>query len=455
MKIKLWVTDQHTHRLSYVSEHEMAYRNTDVNEIQGNPGDVEKGLISIHDDVEYQTFGGIGGAITDTSATVWDSMPADKKEELIRAYFDRENGIGYTFGRLSIGSCDFSTEDYTYVKEGDETLDSFDLSHDKKAIFPLVHAAEKYTDLTLLASPWSPPAYMKTDNNRIGGHLKKEYYGLWARYFKKYINACKENGINIWGVTLQNEPRHFQIWESCLYTPQEEAEFLGCLGKELEGSNVKILCYDHCRERILERARYIYESENGKYCDGIANHWYSGAHFGELKAHFYQYRDKISVASEGCCIVPGKGIKAELDLAFAEKYAEDMIGCFSNGLHYYCDWNILLDENNGPAHNREGRKISAEAPVYYVREANEIIYRLSYYYIGHISKFVTPRAKIIAASTYSEALKTIAFKNNDGKVISVILNKTHSSMDATLRLDGCIHPLTLAPHSIVTAVIEK
>ena len=190
---------------------------------------------------------------------------------LIEAYFDRAKGIGYNFGRLSIASCDFSTEDYTYVDEGDETLDTFDISHDKKAVFPMVKAAKRYADLLLLASPWSPPVYMKTNDTReYGGHLKKEYYPLWAKYFAKYIAACKAEGIDIWGVTVQNEPRHTQMWESCLYSPEEEIDFLGYLGKALSDTDVKILCYDHCRERVYERAKKIYENENGKYCDGIA-----------------------------------------------------------------------------------------------------------------------------------------------------------------------------------------
>jgi len=195
MQISFYVTDQNGNRLKEVSVSEMAVKNTDTIEEKHHPGDVEFGLVNIHPDVEYQLFGGMGGAFTDTSATVWDNMPEDKQQEFVRAYFDRENGIGYTLGRLSIGSCDFSARDYTYVREGDMTLSSFDISHDKKAIFPLVTAAQKYTDLTLFASPWSPPAYMKTDGNRIGGHLKKDCYILWAKHFSKYIDACMENGI--------------------------------------------------------------------------------------------------------------------------------------------------------------------------------------------------------------------------------------------------------------------
>lgn len=455
MIAKIFTTDTGKNRLSFIEEKEMQYINTDIIEEQNHPGDIEPFLVNIHDDVEFQKIGGIGGAFTDTSATVWDSMPQDKKEEFLKAYFDSENGIGYNLGRLSIASCDFSTEYYTYVKEGDETLDSFDISHDKKAVFPMVKAAKKYSDVTIFASPWSPPSYMKTNGSRIGGHLKPECYSLWARYFRKYIEACKENDIDIWAVTMQNEPRHHQIWESCLYTPEEEAEFLGYLGKELDGTDVKILCYDHCRERVFERAKYIYESKNGKYCDGIANHWYSGDHFGELKAHANKYPDKISIASEGCCAISGKGIDESRDLEFGEAYAHDIIGCFNNGLTHYCDWNMLLDENNGPYHNRDGRPCSADAPVYYLKDKNEIIYRLSYYYIGHISKFTKKGAKVISSSSYNYNVESLAIKNPDGSIVCVLLNRTDKEMQSIVRLDGHILEFSLAPHSISTVVINK
>ena len=453
MKITIYQTDQTGNRLSCLGSHQMDNNVPDIIEAQNHPGDIEARIVNLHPDVEYQTYGGMGGAFTDAAAHAWLAMPKEKQEELIRAYFDQENGIHYTFGRLSIASCDFSTEDYTYVEEGDETLASFDIAHDKLAVFPMVKAAMAYTDLTLFASPWSPPAYMKDSCNRIGGHLLPKYYPLWAKYFKKYIEACGENGINIWGVTIQNEPRHHQIWESCLYSEEEEAEFLGFLGKELEGSGVKIFCYDHCRERIMNRANAIIGSKNGKYCDGIANHWYSGDHFGELRAFYHKYPNKLSIASEGCCAVTGEGIQPERDLGFAEVYAHDICGTLQNGLHYYCDWNLTLDEKNGPYHNREGRGCSADAPIYCNKESGELVYRLSYYYIGHFSKFAEPGAKVVACSSYSQAVETVCLKNPDGSLVVVLLNRTEGPCRPIIRYAGHIHQMELPPHSIATAVI--
>lgn len=456
MKVTVYCSDGLESKLSCFGVFDMPYVDTDVNETYGHPGDVEGNILNIHDDIEYQTVLGIGGAFSDSAASAWKAMPEKAQNELIRAYFDRNEGIGYNFGRLSIASCDFSTENYTYVEEGDETLDSFDISHDKKAVFPMVHAAKKYADLLLLASPWSPPVYMKTNDTReYGGHLKKEYYSLWAKYFAKYIVSCKTEGIDIWAVTLQNEPRHTQMWESCLYSVEEEIEFLGYLGRALAGLETKILCYDHCRERVYERAKKIYASENGKYCDGIAHHWYSGDHFGELKAFFEKYPGKYSVSSEGCCAISGEGIQPARDLEFAEYYAHDILGCFRNGLNAYCDWNITLDEKNGPYHNRTGRGCSAEAPVYCNRQTGELVFRKSYYYIGHISKFVKRGAKVINASAYTETMDYCAFKNPDGEVVLAVLNRSDYERPLIVRLDGHIYKTAMMPHSIATFLIRK
>jgi len=456
MEITVYHSDEKENRLSLMGSFAMPYVDTDVNEVYGHPGDIEADVLNIHDDIEYQTVLGIGGAFSESAALAWRTLPEEKQKEFIEAYFDSEKGIGYNFGRLSIASCDFSYEDYTYVTEGDQTLDSFDISHDKAAVFPMVKAARKLSDLLLFASPWSPPAYMKTNGERIfGGHLKKEYYPLWAKYFRKYIEACKNEGIDIWGVTLQNEPRHTQMWESCLYSPEEETEFLGYLGKELHNTGVKIFCYDHCRERVYERSKKIFESESGEFCDGIAHHWYSGDHFGELEAFSRRYPDKLNIASEGCCAISGTGINPDCELEFAEKYAHDILGCFRHGLNAYCDWNLTLNENNGPYHNREGRGCSADAPVYCNAESGEIVYRLPYYYIGHISKFVKRGAKVINSSSYTEALDSCAFKNPDGEIVLVVMNTASTSKNLIVRREGCIHKTEMPPHTISTFVINN
>ena len=144
MKISLYCSDEKENRLSKLGSFTMDYVDTDVNEVYSHPGDIEADVLNIHDDIEYQTVLGIGGAFTESAAVAWQRLSSDNQKRFIEAYFDKENGIGYNFGRLSIASCDFSCEDYTYVKDGDTSLESFDISHDKLAVFPMVKEAKKF-----------------------------------------------------------------------------------------------------------------------------------------------------------------------------------------------------------------------------------------------------------------------------------------------------------------------
>ena len=440
-------------KLEFIGSLDFEKRNTDVVEGYDKSGDVEQRLINIHPEIEYHTFYGFGGAFTETSAISWSRLPKDKRDELITAYFDPEKGIGYTVGRLHINSCDFSADCYIYVKEGDMTLDSFDISHDTKAIIPMVKAAGEVCGLWLFASPWSPPVYMKSGDKIQGGHLKPEFYPLWAEYIKRYIIAYKEQGVKISAVTVQNEPRHHQQWESCLYTPYEESEYIAYLAEALKDLDVKIICYDHCRERLVERAGAIFGGKNGTLCDGIANHWYSGDHFGEIRAVREKWGDKLQIASEGCCFDKQAGIKTENIWRFGEKYAHDISGAISAGINYYCDWNLTTDENNGPTHFREGRNI-VEVPIYCDTASGRLVYQPSYYYIGHYSKFIRPGAKCIANSSYTDRLEVCTFKNADGSVVCVVLNRTNDDQPFILRMGDNILSLKAEAHSVQSIIIN-
>src|ERR1700753_1956014 len=177
----------------------------------------------------YQTLLGIGGAITDAAAETFAKLPDDKQREVLEAYYDPTKGIGYTFARTNIHSCDFSSESYTYVAEGDKELKTFSVAHDRRFRIPLIKraAATAGGRLTVFASPWSPPAFMKDNNDMLhGGKLKPEYYGAWENYCAKFIKAYEKEGVPIWGMTVQNEPMATQTWESCIYTAEDERDFV-------------------------------------------------------------------------------------------------------------------------------------------------------------------------------------------------------------------------------------
>jgi glucosylceramidase len=177
----------------------------------------------------FQYFLGIGGAITDASAEVFAKLPENKQAELLRAYYDPQDGIGYTLARTTIHSADFSSGSYTYIEEGDKALKTFSIDHDREFRIPLIKKAIKAAggELLLYASPWSPPAFMKDSNDMLqGGKLLPEFRDSWALYYTKFIKAYEAEGMPIWGITIQNEPMAVQHWESSIYTAEEERDFL-------------------------------------------------------------------------------------------------------------------------------------------------------------------------------------------------------------------------------------
>jgi glucosylceramidase len=230
----------------------------------------------------FQSFIGIGGALTDAAAETFAKIPADKQKELLEAYFDPEKGIGYTLGRTNIHSCDFSSGSYTYVADNDKTLSSFSVQHDEQYRIPFIKRAMQAAGgkLTMYVSPWSPPAWMKDNNSMIqGGKLKPGYRQVWADYYIKFIKAYEAKGIPIWGLSVQNEPMAKQRWESCIFSAEEERDFIKqYLGPTLvkQGmSGKKLIAWDHNRDLIYQRTSVILnDPAAAKYVWGVGFHWY-------------------------------------------------------------------------------------------------------------------------------------------------------------------------------------
>ncbi len=408
----------------------------------------------------FQEFLGIGGAITDASAETFYKLSLDRQQEILDAYFSKDKGIGYNIIRTHINSCDFSSESYTYVQDGDTALGTFNIDHDKQFRIPMIKAAmEKAGDnVVVYASPWSPPAWMKDNNNMLqGGKLKKEYYQNWANYYVKFIKAYEAEKIPIWGISIQNEPMATQTWESCLYTAEEERDFLKYnLGPTMhrEGfADKNIILWDHNRDLMYQRATtYFSDPEVAKYAWGIGFHWYedwSGGvpMFDNVRRVHEAYPEENLLFTEGCA----ESFNAERYNAWVlgEEYGRSMIHDFNNGAVGWTDWNILLDEIGGPNHVGN----FCFAPLHGDTRTNELIYTNSFYYIGHFSKFIKPGAKrIIAAPSRSQLIST-AFLNPDGSIVVVVMNESDSKADFYLWIDGKAAPATSLPRSIMTFVI--
>ena len=409
----------------------------------------------------YQTYLGVGAALTDASAETYAKLSKEKQQEFMQAYFDKTNGIGYTLARTNIHSCDFSSGSYTYVTEGDKELTSFNIEHDKQFRIPFIKEAIKAAGgaLTLYASPWSPPAFMKDNNNMLrGGKLKPDYYQSWANYYVKFIKAYEAEGIPVWGLTVQNEPMATQRWESCLYTAEEERDFLkNFLGPTMhkEGfSDKKIIVWDHNRDLLYQRAQtYFNDPEMSKYAWGIGFHWYedwSGGKqmFSNVAMVNKAFPDKNILFTEGCA--ESFDSTRYNHWGLGEEYGRSMINDFNNGAVGWTDWNILLDETGGPNHVQN----FCFAPVHADTRSGELIYTNAFYYIGHFSKFIKPGAKHIISSPSRSQLVSTSFLNEDGSMVVVVMNETDKEAPFFLWVDGKAAETKALPHSINTYVIQ-
>jgi O-glycosyl hydrolase len=407
---------------------------------------------------KFQTFLGIGGAISDASAEVFAKLSKPKQQEFLQAYYSTTNGIGYSLARTTIHSCDFSTASYTYVEEGDSDLETFNIDHDRQYRIPLIKQATSVAGkLTMYVSPWSPPAFMKTNGSMLqGGKLKREFYQSWANYYAKFIKYYEKEGIPIWGMTIQNEPMATQRWESCIYTAEEERDFLkDYLGPTMEKSGLgdkKIIVWDHNRDLMNHRANVIFDDPKAaKYAWGMGFHWYENWTGGEpmfenVKKVQEAYPTKNLIFTEGC-VERFDSDKYQL-WANGERYGRSMINDFSNGSVAWTDWNILLDQNGGPNHVGN----FCFAPLHADTVTDKLIYTPSYYYIGHFSKFIRPNAKRISSVSSRSQLLTTSFVNEDGKVITVVMNQSDKEAAYNLCVGSKSAPVIIPPHAIQTLV---
>ena len=424
------------------------------------PKEVHSGIF-VNPNVTFQTFVGIGAALTDAAAETFYKLNKDQQEIFLESYFSKDKGIGYTLVRTIINSCDFSAESYTYIEEGDESLKTFSIERDLKYRIPftkrVLDVASK--DIVVYASPWSPPAFMKTNNNMLqGGKLKKEYYPAWANYFAKFIKAYENEGIPIWGLTIQNEPMAVQRWESCIYTAEEERDFLKYhLGPTLEREglqNKKIIVWDHNRDLLFDRASVILnDPEANKYVWGTGFHWYEDwkdgkPMFNNVGKVATAFPDKKLIFTEGCN--EGFDINRIQDPKLPERYAKAMINDFNNGTVAWTDWNILLNEYGGPNHVGN----FCFAPVHGDTSSGELLFTNSYYYIGHFSKFIRPGAKRVSSGTTSNRISSTSFLNQDGSLVVIALNEEEEAVDYFLTIGDKSTQLKIPKHSIQTIVFS-
>eukprot|EP00929_Paragymnodinium_shiwhaense_P002465 TRINITY_DN102725_c0_g1_i1.p1 TRINITY_DN102725_c0_g1~~TRINITY_DN102725_c0_g1_i1.p1 ORF type:complete len:515 (+),score=85.23 TRINITY_DN102725_c0_g1_i1:99-1643(+) len=436
-----------------------------------------------------QEITGFGGAFTEASAVVFQSMSEENQAEFIEKYFDPDSGIGYTVGRVHINSCDFSPSPSQWSEDdvaGDFDLVHFDtnLTHDSQAMIPLIRKGMAKIEaagrkLKLFASPWSPPAWMKTngqmDNNGKEGKLKDDSKAAWAKYFAKWIQAYKDHGVPLWAVTPQNEPENAASWEACQYSDQEEADWIGdYLGPTLREAHPEVLIFpfDHNKDDVDKWADTMFNHEKAsQYVSGIAFHWYTGDYFDKVGKIHAQWPNMTLLPTEATWekyrwspgVTPETG-----DWKMGEGYGHDIMGDLNNGAVGWTDWNLLLDTTGGPNHVGN----NCDAPMFADAEKKALYLHPQYYYIGHFSKYLVPGSKRLKSSvsgsrsysgksrgygvcTEEDGLQATAFQRPDNVIAIVVQNCADSPVDFKIKDIGRAAKATIPAHAIQTYLLTR
>lgn len=408
-------------------------------------------VIEIDPAKQRQVMQGFGGAFTDAAAHVYATLSKKDKQKVIDLYFSPK-GLGYTMGRMTIGSCDFSVGEYDYLPTNSDSMEDFSLAHDKIEILPFLTDAEQYGKLRLIAASWSPLARWKDNQEKChGGKLLPECYDIYAEYLAKYVDAMKEEGHPIAMITPQNEPEAIQTWESCIYTPEEEGKLVLALKKHLS-PDVLIYGWDHNRDRLLDRCEGLFKDPHVEAAlIGIAYHWYDGKRWDLLAEAKRRYPDKHFLFTEGCVELrvldynnPSAGIgRYHSALRYFENYLMDT----RSGSEGFIDWNLLLDEKGGPNHVGN----YCEAPIMW--RNNQLSIQPSYYAIKHFSHFVRPGAVVLDIPN-PKTIEVVGFLNPDGSIVIEMLNQGPATTVAFQ-----IHGNTIACHldqdNFGTLVVSK
>jgi len=466
-----------------VDVYETSSNGNKLKKISEFPSVEEAVAIQLLPDEKYQTITGFGGSFTESSAYLLNQLSLKNRHLILDAYFGSE-GAKYSLTRTHINSCDFSLSNYSYAPvAGDTALENFSIAEDQDDIIPMIKEAMAISEdgFKILSSPWTAPPWMKDNKHWCGGKLLPEYYDTWALFFSKYIDAYKNEGIDIWGLTVENEPLgNNSNWESMHYTPEEMVEFVSNhLGPKLSADNhdVKILGYDQNRDELKEWADIMYkDEESSKYFDGMAIHWYASTY--DYMPDVLQYThdkapNKLMIQSEACvdAEVPHWNDdawywkKEATDWGWdwapddqkhlhpkyvpVYRYARDIIGCLNNWVQGWVDWNMVLDTQGGPnwANNW------CLAPVIVDPEKDEVYLTPMYYTLAHFSKYIRPGAVRIGFENSDKDLMMTAAQNPDGSIALVLLNMTLESKNMKLSLGDRSVNIQISGQAIQTVVI--
>ncbi|MBR3164017.1 hypothetical protein IKF15_01810 [Candidatus Saccharibacteria bacterium] len=374
--------------------------------------------IRVREDIELGTWQGMGGAITEATAYNFSKLSSQKQEELLDAYYGRD-GLDYRWGRISIGSNDFCLKPFEYTRRRD--LRDFSIEHDKKWVLPMLKRVLKMKNLTLIASPWSPPSCLKTTQIlKYGGHLLPWRYGTYARYIRKWLEAYEGEGVKVAFLTPQNEPRAVQTWESCVYSYRAQKRLAyKYLAKELAQTDTRILLWDHNKKELTKVAECLLQ---GKYAEqvgrnekvaGLCFHWYEGTHPEQMWRVREQYPEIMMVSSEMCCGFSPYNAKSWANAA--NPYYYELLSDINCGASAWVDWNMLLSWGGGPTH--VGNCVAS--PVILNRAEDDFILTPIYDALKKFAKMFPVGSKVVRCENPSDKVAAVARKTQAGYEVVV------------------------------------
>ena len=455
-----------------------------LTKVSGFTPEKNSSIIKLAPQQKFQTITGFGGSFTEASASLLNRLSKGKRDTIIQAYFS-DKGANYSLTRTHMNSCDFSLDQYSYSPvEDDIHLEHFTIKEDQEDLIPMIKDALKVSKdgFKIIASPWTAAPWMKDNNAWLGGKLLPKYYDTWALFFSKYTDAYKNEGINIWGFTVENEPLgNNNNWESMHFTPDEMTNFVQHhLGPRLEkdSQDVKILGYDQNREHLKEWVDSMYQSDaSSNYFDGTAIHWYASTYDVFTKDLQYAHSkapNKYLIQTEACVDsqIPvwkddawywrkeatdwGWDWAQEKDkhlhpkYAPVNRYARDIIGCLNNWVDGWVDWNMVLDTQGGPNWFQNW----CIAPVIVDPKKDEVYFTPLYYTMAHFSKYIRPKASIIGLENSDIELKVTAAENTDGSIAVVVFNEGTTQKSFKLSLGENESTITISAQAIQTILIN-
>ena len=436
----LWVTMPDKSAL--LQEQPVSSSNQSKNNIQ----------LTINTDKTYQEMDGFGYTLSGGSALHISKMSAPARAKFLQEiYGTGKNDLGASYIRISVGASDLDEKIFSYndlpTGQTDVNIEKFDLGYDKQYLIPVLQDIIKINpSIKILASPWSPPVWMKTNGDTRGGSLKPEYYTAYAKYLVKYIQEMKKNGITIDALTIQNEPLHPGNNPSLLMLAEDQKIFVrDHLGPEFKKNSIKtkIIVYDHNADRPDYPITILNDKEAAKYIDGSAFHLYGGTINAVSSVH-EAHPNKNLYFTEQWVGAPGD-FKKELDW-----HIENLIiGAPRNWCKTVLEWNLAADENQNPHTDRGGcdRCLGAVTIT-----GDKVTREPAYYIIAHASKFVRP-GSVRVASNMIDGLPNVAYETPDGKIAAIIQNTSKEDKTIDVNAGGKTATIKLKAGAVSTLVL--